>query len=178
MRKNSDHLTLKLGCTGSCIRRCAATLCLKLVPSSPSADTTSDGNFTSEVYSTRFFHLSSPSLCATCVWLYRLVRGVFSNEPGFVGRHKCVWVTPFRDAPLFMTIPNFRINQREHPLGMGQRMPEWFWKTKAKTIGSSCPAFIWFEKAFWIVYQWDSRNCSRSFNSNAEASKTGDCLFF
>lgn len=94
-----------------------------------------------------------PPLCVTWVWLYRLIREVSPNKPGFVGRHKCVWVTPFRDAPLFMTIPTFKINWREYPLGMGQRMPECFWKTKAKPTGSSCPVFIWFEKAFWIVYE-------------------------
>ena len=104
-------------------------------------------------HSAHFCPVNCPRSVWTCVWLYWLIREVSPNKPGFVGRHKCVWVTPFRDAPLFMTIPTFKINWREYPLGMGQRMPECFWKTKAKPTGSSCPVFIWFEKAFWIVYE-------------------------
>lgn len=62
-----------------------------------------------------FYHGSLRSLCVTCVCLYWLSEGVSPNKPGIVDRHKCVWVTPFRNAPLsghLPTAPHFPVRGR------------------------------------------------------------------
>ena len=45
----------------------------------------------------------APFLCVTCIWLFWLIGEISPNKPGIVERHKCVWVTLFKDAFLFMT---------------------------------------------------------------------------
>lgn len=53
--------------------------------------------------SSSFYHISALCVCNLCVTLLAS-RKVSPNKPGIMERHKGVWVTPFRDTPLIMTI--------------------------------------------------------------------------
>lgn len=66
-------------------------------------DFTSDPDFTQDACSASFYHISSPSLCVTCVWLYWLTGEVSPNEPSIVEIHRLVWVIPFGDVLYLMT---------------------------------------------------------------------------
>lgn len=85
--------------------------------------------------------------CVTSVWHYCLIGEVSPKKPGIVARHKCVWVTAFRDAPLFMTA---RTPAQEFQLD---------------SVLLPFPPSVWIEILDSNLYHAEQRSQSNNWNS-------------
>lgn len=104
-----DHLTFKLGCTrdharspiGLSLTRPVTPLQTPGLRRTPCLSTCRRSQWPglgAEAGSACFYYVIPP-LCVG-----PLAGGVAPNKQGIVKIHKCVWVTPFRDNPLLMTV--------------------------------------------------------------------------